>query len=477
MYLLRKLCYLFIFLNCSVTLLAQPNAIVRGKLDNVDFVKEISIYVNQRYVDGNFITYTSKVLDDGTFALALDMVQPQLVTMTYAQNSRVFYIEPNDSLYVNADAQSFPYTFKFSGRGAANNRFLTEYFKENPIDATPFTQVQYKKGVYWYSVNQETDRLMQQNKPENFKKKLDLRKASAYLELDNYSDPDDIKITPEFRDFMTTDILYYYAYHMLLYANVYKNVHGIPNTFVDFMTEIPLQNSQIGSHWYREYLLAYLNHKVMEQNGNQSSHNQIFAEADKQLGSVALAFVQSEMIAKQLLKNTKATIPTYLEFLENNPYLEFDEKIMTAYQKARLTSVGTTAPDFSMNSADGNIVSLSDYRGKIVYLNFWASWCRPCMNKMIEMRDAQNELEEDGIVVLNISFDRKKETWKNTIESRDFGGIHLYAEGNIDSDIATLYDIDAIPQYFIINKRGQFATKPKKYTISEIQSALRELTQ
>ncbi|MEL7021497.1 MAG: TlpA disulfide reductase family protein, partial [Bacteroidota bacterium] len=393
MFLLRKFCLLILWTCATLAAWAQPNALVRGKLDNVDFVKEISVYVNQRYVDGNFITYTSKVLEDGTFALALDMIQPQLVTITYAQNSKVFYIEPNDSLYIQADAQNFPYTFKFSGRSAANNRFLADYFEENPIDATPFTQVQYKKGVYWYAVNQETDRLMQQNTPDAFKKKLELRKANAYLELDNYSDASGVRLTPEFRDFMTTDILYYYAYHMLLYANVYKNIHGIPSSFADFTTEIPLQNSQIGSHWYREYLLAYLNYRVMEQYNGQSSYDRIFEAADAQLGSVALAFVQSEMIAKNLGNNLKTTIPAYLDFLENNPYLEFDEKIITAYQKARMTSVGTTAPDFSMRAADGRLVSLSDFRGKVVYLNFWASWCRPCMNKMTEMKSTQEELE------------------------------------------------------------------------------------
>lgn len=459
----------------SLMSFAQPNALVMGKIENVDYVKEIDLRVNLRYIDGNFVTYTSKVLEDGSFAFAVEMIQPQLVTLSYAQNAGVFYLEPNDTVYIDTNANNFQYSFEFSGRGGANNRFLADYFKENPIDATPFSQVQYKKGVYWYSINEEIDRLMQNSKPEIFKKNLQLRKESAFLELDNYQSLDESSLTAEFKDFMAADILYNYAYHMLAYGSVYKNVHGIDSDFLDFTYEIPLQSSQIGSHWYREYLLAYLNYKILQK--EEVTYSKVHDAATNKLGSVALAFVQSEMISKGLLKNVNETLPLYLDFVENNPYLEFDEKVLTAYQKARRTSIGTNAPDFSMTADDGKLISLSDYKGKVIYLNFWASWCRPCMNKMTEMKQAQTELEEQGIVVLNVSFDRQKDTWQQTITDREFGGIHLFAEGNIDSDIATLYDIDAIPQYFIINRRGQFANKPLKYSISEIKTALEELAQ
>lgn len=456
----------------SLTLQAQPNALVMGKITNRGLIKTIDLNVNQKYLDGHFITYTSKILEDNTFAFAVEVLEPQLVTLTYSRNPAVFYIEPNDTIYLDTDANSFQYSLKFDGSGAPNNEFYTEYTQDNPIDASPFTQVMYKQKNYWYKINQNMNLLMQRHKQDEFSKKILLKKESAFMEMDAFHNNNGGILSQEFRDFMEAEIIYRWAYHMLAYGNVYKNVHQVTPDFFDFLHEVPLQSDQIGNHWYREFLMAYMDYLLMKDEATEANFQNMYELAAEQLGGSSMAFVQSESIANGLLKEEEGIMEKYLEFVENNPYVDYDEKVLTAYQKSRKNAIGASAPNFQLSDINGDVVQLTDFKGKVIMLNFWASWCRPCISKMNEMKLMQDEMDERGVVFVNVSLDRTEEAWKSAVTDNQFTGIQLFAQGNIDADVAYDYDVTAIPQYFLIDQRGTFAEKPKSFKMRDIKESL-----
>ena len=468
-------------LKCSLSLLmmvgsfnlqAQPNALVMGKISNRGLIKTIDLNVNQKYLDGHFITYTSKILEDNTFAFAVEVLEPQLVTLTYSRNPAVFYLEPNDTVYLDTDANSFQYSMQYDGKGALNNEFYTQYTQENPIDASPFTQVMFRQKNYWYKINQEINLLMQRHKQEEFAKKILFKREAALTEMDAFHNNNKSALSQEFRDFMEAEILYRWAYHMLAYGNVYKNVHQITPDYFDFLQEVPLQSDQIGNHWYREFLMAYMDYLLMNDESKDANFCNMYDLAEEKLGGSSMAFVQSESIADGLLKNEEDIMAKYLEFVENNPYVEYDEKVLTAYQKSRKNAIGASAPNFKLNDIDGTVVELNDFKGKIIMLNFWASWCRPCISKMNEMKLMQDEMNEKGIIFINVSLDRTEDAWKEAIDNHQFTGIQLFAHGNIDSDVAYDYDVTAIPQYFLIDQNGTFVEKPKSFKMTDIKESL-----
>jgi len=114
------------------------------------------------------------------------------------------------------------------------------------------------------------------------------------------------------------------------------------------------------------------------------------------------------------------------------------------------------APSFTLKNDKGEMVSLSDFRGKVVYLSFWASWCAPCKKIFANSRGIRDTLAEEGVVLLNISLDKDPKKWDDAMFMFDIPGIHLIE--NPEKTVQFEYDVRSVPAFYIINKRGELET-------------------
>lgn len=142
-----------------------------------------------------------------------------------------------------------------------------------------------------------------------------------------------------------------------------------------------------------------------------------------------------------------------------------------------LNDGGNRAYDFSLKSVDGKTVKLSDFKGKIVIVDFWATWCGPCREGIPDLVDIQRKYK-NKVVVIGISLDQAN-TRKNLDQFIKNHGINyqiLY--GNMD--VVTNYgNIQAIPTTFIIDQNGNIVYKniglaPKSKYINTIESLLKK---
>jgi thiol-disulfide isomerase/thioredoxin len=114
----------------------------------------------------------------------------------------------------------------------------------------------------------------------------------------------------------------------------------------------------------------------------------------------------------------------------------------------------SNAPDFTMYDADGNVYHLSDFEGKPVVLNFWASWCGPCRREMPEFEEKYQELGANvTFLMVNLT------TWNETVESangliRD-QGYTFPVFFDLDGQAAAAYGIQSIPTTFFIDAEGE----------------------
>ncbi len=113
--------------------------------------------------------------------------------------------------------------------------------------------------------------------------------------------------------------------------------------------------------------------------------------------------------------------------------------------------VGHPAPDFTLRDLDGNLVRLSDLRGKVVFINFWATWCPPCRAEMPEIEAVHQEYQDQGVVVLGVDISEPESMVRQYIQQGGFSWtIVLDSTGEVARD----YQIAAIPTSFFLDKEG-----------------------
>lgn len=119
--------------------------------------------------------------------------------------------------------------------------------------------------------------------------------------------------------------------------------------------------------------------------------------------------------------------------------------------------VGQKAPDFTLKDLDGNKVSLSNFRGKVVLLNFWASWCPPCRAEMPAMNKLNEQLKKRGFVILAVSTDRSVFDVKEYL-SKNPVNFPVLIDQNLNVS-RNLYKVFMMPTTFLIDRKGFIVRK------------------
>ena len=146
------------------------------------------------------------------------------------------------------------------------------------------------------------------------------------------------------------------------------------------------------------------------------------------------------------------------EFKETNPYPEYNEAIEAALTKALVLQPGQPAPDFTLNDLGGQPVSLNQFKGKAIFIDFWASWCGPCIVDLPYIQKIKAEMAEQPVVFLNISLDDDEEAWREAVAKHEIKGVHLRAAG-WGADVAKAYSISSLPSYYVVDAQGRIAER------------------
>ncbi|AFM02811.1 thiol-disulfide isomerase-like thioredoxin [Bernardetia litoralis DSM 6794] len=110
-------------------------------------------------------------------------------------------------------------------------------------------------------------------------------------------------------------------------------------------------------------------------------------------------------------------------------------------------------------NADGSLKMfedvLAEHKGKVIYVDFWATWCPPCRGEMPSSQKLHTQFEDKDVVFLYISFDRAAEAWKKGVEKMDIKGVHYYPSADANQAVSTKYGITSIPRYMLVDKTGK----------------------
>ncbi len=392
-----------------------------------------------------------QVNENGYFKGSLDMMEGQLISLLMGEKAIRLYAEPDDSLFLKINTDKGIDKYIFFGKGSVEANFIlnqTEYFSYS-IESPDFSQ---KLIIEMTSRN-----------AENFKLFCDSISSVRLNFLKKYP----LKLTTKFTNWQTAEDIYEFENLKINYPVWYYSMRGIndkqltvDSSYYSFLKKTIINNEYyLSSSQYRAFLKYFLMYKFISQKIPLNAID-AFKYSSKYYKGKTLFTFQLDLWNEILQYGNFNDATTLYLILKKDRANDFGFKLIEEKYIEKLPlQVGTPAPDFTLPKLEGGKASLSDFKGKVVYIDFWASWCGPCRAEIPASEELKKYFEGKDIVFINISIDDNAENWAKSININHISGINLLARGADRAQIKS-YKAATIPMYFIIDKKGNLLFAP-----------------
>jgi peroxiredoxin len=457
-----------IFFSALQIAFSQSTTTVYGKISNFTDTKVYIRYYRDLVTYERVFADSAQLDKDGSFSMKFKWNRPFQAEFINGHESARMFIGVNDSLKIELNAKQFDESIKYSGNGAEVNNYLAQKELKFPrfIDPGKYALQEKEFTLFIDSLcNAELDFL------NNYFSTI-RNKSSA---MNTFINEEEAEIK-YFR--LTTKMNYP---NLFSYNNKLKEPMVLSNSYYDFLKQVTLVNPKaIHSISYLLFVENYMEKEVAKLYKLDTTQNSIELK-EKFIDTNLTGEIKSYTLAKWAygllwrnsdLKNGKRLVEKYKS---NSSEQEYAAILDEALNNASRLAVGNPAPAFKFLDNHGKEVSLTDFRGKVVYLDIWASWCAPCRIQIPFAKKLEEQFKDKDVVFLYISIDENEEEWKKLIEEKELGGIHLISKGTHNSEVSKLYNVKGVPRYFIIDKQGKIADNNAKRPNGDVQKDLEAL--
>ncbi|OJJ17963.1 hypothetical protein BKI52_29340 [marine bacterium AO1-C] len=468
----------FVFLNfcalltfgtlCSIDVMAQNTVNISGQISHHKTAK-ISVYYFTDYIQYSQKIAKTTLDDQGKFSLDIAIQQRQPAFLKYGRVSVPILLEPGKPLQVQADASQLSSTIKFIGKNGGDNQYLIAYYQRFMANGKQYAVYDYIKKMT----------------PSEFLSYLKTERQAQIQFLESYQKQ--ASLSAAFVQYQTQTYQIQYWSNLLGYPRNKVYFTGKQVTLPkDYYSTLPKKFSWkdewLVSADYQSFMGYYLGHKFHQKYPNKTTTSDYYYFVKNAMKNQNASRAMHTQLAKIVYGGLSGgNLPLsrlqgiYNDFMALNSMPQLRELLKVQYQLAKQLDKGKAAPTFTLKNLAGKQVSLSDFKGKVIYLDFWASWCKPCMKEVPHAKKLKEKLQGQPVAFLYISVDENDKMWKRAIERKQIKGEHLVAPG-MQHAVAQAYNARSIPRYVIIDKAGNIwhrnASRPSGRAYQQIMAAL-----
>lgn len=453
-----------LFLCCSRQEIFVPEIVYNGssyiKINSSNV--HDSIYIETRIISrfpiGERKRKNVLITNDEILFLQFQLTKPEIVEFTVnTKSSFRTYLNPGDTLSISFSQSSKDSIHYITNYFSDNNIFKYCQEKFNKLGYVQFIDESSFRTKYWFRLKISQD---------IYNKGLlvvDSLEKQDHAFLENYSN----ELPDWFVRMERSNIQYSAAYCKIsLFGNLKDNKQK-----ENLKVSVPLHNEDaiLSSHYY-----SFLNYYFLYGYPSDSdpmirlinSFNKEYPEITASLKesirdyyvTCYIADLYSFCISDEEFEKVDSFFKSK-DFSLTTEELEYIDQRRLNFLNSQIPYLsldsGLVAPDFEIKGVNGLSHKLSDLKGKMIYLHFWATWCGPCISEMPTLNKLADKLDLNEVIVVNVCLDNEIYKVNKIISQEKLPGLNLICDEYWSKKITTLYNISAIPHYTLIDENGR----------------------
>ncbi|MET4107562.1 TlpA disulfide reductase family protein [Hymenobacter sp. UYP22] len=418
----------------------SPVVVLRGHLDHAPAGDTVRLWVGTQQVK-------TALSPAGNFTLIVTgLSEASPASLSYARQRTPLYLSPGDHLQLTLEFPRFDETVRYRGRGAAANNYLAQAlwrFQGAPTAAHPERQ------------------RTPTTTPERMRQLADAFRQQQQFFLAGYAAAH--PLPPAFQHQATLDIDLEWARILLDYPGYRRSASQqavvLPASYYDFLQQLP--RPQLDKQVMREPVLRLLTAyggrllPAGPLRADPAEAARLYAQATADFGpNRARDWALYQLLSFQLPDNRAAVVAAYPTFQALNRDTILTRNLRQLLAEGQHLQPGQPAPAFTLLDQKGQPVSLTDFRGKVVYLDFWGTWCAPCRQELPAAARLARHFAGRDVVFVSIAVNDPEKKWQQVVAAEQLTGLKQVQLRSPDATVPTAYHVWEYPTYLILGRDG-----------------------